>query len=123
VRHAHSFQVRIGVDEWGVIQDVSDPFMVKDEQGFIANQVGRDKPGLVPRAKPLAELHRKRIGMNGVEEHTPETIFCENAPKKIGNDVKQIKFHRVVQGSVPYLLHRARFLVFVASSAVFPAGE
>src|ERR1700751_5754678 len=100
-----------------------DPFSIKYKQGFIANQIGRDKPGLVPRAKPLAELHRKRIGMNGVEEHTPETIFCKNAPKEIRNDVKQIEFHRVVQGSVPYLLHRARLLVFVARNAVFPVRE
>jgi hypothetical protein len=100
-----------------------DPFMVKYEQGFIANQVGSDKPGLVPCPKPLAELHRKRIGMYGVEKHTPETIFCKNAPKEIGNDVKQIKFHRFVQGSVPYLLHRARLLVFVAWNAVFQIGE
>src|SRR5215471_18309742 len=97
--------------------------MIKYKQGFIADQIGRDKSGLVPRAKPLAELHRKRVRMNGVEEHTPETIFCENAPKKIGNDVKQIKFHRVVQGSVPYLIHRARLLLFVARNAIFRIGE
>src|SRR6516164_1589708 len=99
-----------------------DPFVIKYKQGFIANQIGRDKPALVFRAKPLAELHRKRIRMNGVEEHTPETIFCKNTPKEIGNDVKQIKFHRIVQRSVPYLLHRAGLLVFVASNAVFPEG-
>jgi hypothetical protein len=97
--------------------------MVKDKQGFIANQVGRDKSGLVLRTKPLAELHRERIRMNGIEEHTPEAIFCENAAKQIRNDVKQIKFHRVVQGSVPYLLHRARLLVFVAFNAVCSEGK
>src|SRR6516225_5756725 len=100
-----------------------DRFTIKYKQGFIANQIGRDIPGLVPRAKPLAELHGKRIGMNGVKEHTPETIFRKNTPKEIRNDVKEIKFHGVVQGSVPYLLHRAHLLVFVAGNAVFRMRE
>lgn len=80
--HTDSLQVGIGVDEWRVIQDMPGAFMVKYKQGFISNQVGRDKPGLVPGTEPLAEIHRKRIRMNSVEEHTPETIFCENALRK-----------------------------------------
>jgi hypothetical protein len=57
------------------------------------------------------------IGVGGIKDERPESIFCENAAQKIWNEVQQTELNTVSHRSAPNRLRQRSCLISVFAGA------